>query len=380
MSVRRVTGLDVLRCAAIGGVVFAHGFHFLYPHVPPLDLGIFSFKLGYLGHGGFYGVELFFVLSGFLIGGILIKAGEDLKRTSGLLHFYSRRWFRTLPLYWLMLAVNLAVILWVLPHPNPLSSFSDYLWFGQSLASIDLYFFAESWSLVVEEWFYFLFPLGVAVLLRLGVPSTRVFLVAGIAFYVYSTLYRYAIAGDPGSIWSEVTRRIALARFDAMMVGVFAAWLSVEKPKWFRAHPWIVAGLGMLILLAAYVSLYLKGLEEDRLFVRTLRFNAVSLGFGCLLPLASSIRTLGTKWLDVPIEWVARWSYAIYLTHMLFFSLSLSLWFPDYQTNAADGWFGFLAVVLGSTAVSALLYYFYELPCTRSRDRFAFSREHRPSD
>src|SRR5204863_5095522 len=86
----RVFGLDLLRAAAIMMVICAHGFVVLYPH--------FGDALGVFGHGGFYGVELFFVLSGFLIGQILIRRGLALGRAANVAVFYVRRWFRTLPL------------------------------------------------------------------------------------------------------------------------------------------------------------------------------------------------------------------------------------------------------------------------------------------
>src|SRR5450759_5386369 len=94
----RVFGLDVLRAAAIMGVVCAHGFVVLYPHL----VGV----LGIFGHGGFYGVELFFVLSGFLIGQILIREGPALGHAANVAVFYVRRWFRTLPLFFLFLGFN----------------------------------------------------------------------------------------------------------------------------------------------------------------------------------------------------------------------------------------------------------------------------------
>src|SRR5204863_1727576 len=94
----RVFGLDLLRAAAIMMVVCAHGFVVLYPH--------FGEPLGFFGHGGFYGVELFFVLSGFLIGQILIRAAGALGRAANVASFYVRRWFRTLPLFFLFLIAN----------------------------------------------------------------------------------------------------------------------------------------------------------------------------------------------------------------------------------------------------------------------------------
>ncbi len=98
---RRVFGLDALRAAAIMGVVLAHYFVLLYPH--------FGDYLGFFGHLGFYGVELFFVLSGFLIGQILLRTGLEIGQPRNLLLFYVRRWFRTLPLFLLFFAVNLLI-------------------------------------------------------------------------------------------------------------------------------------------------------------------------------------------------------------------------------------------------------------------------------
>ena len=111
----RIIGLDVLRALAIGGVVLSHGLVFLYPHVPALELGGARLGLYHLGHSGYYGVELFFVLSGFLIGGILLGVGPRLAGGAELLRFYCRRWFRTLPNYYLFLLVNIAFLLWIFP-------------------------------------------------------------------------------------------------------------------------------------------------------------------------------------------------------------------------------------------------------------------------
>ena len=97
-SAGRVFGLDLLRAAAIQMVIYAHAFVVLYPH--------FGEPLGYFGHGGFYGVELFFVLSGFLIGQILLRTGADFARAGNVAFFYVRPWFRTLPLFFLFLFVN----------------------------------------------------------------------------------------------------------------------------------------------------------------------------------------------------------------------------------------------------------------------------------
>ena len=103
----RLIGLDLLRCFAIGGVVLSHSLGFIYPYVPAVNLGFLGqLHLYHLGHLGFYGVELFFVLSGYLIGGLLVRQGEELSKVTELKRFYLRRWFRTLPNYYLFLGIN----------------------------------------------------------------------------------------------------------------------------------------------------------------------------------------------------------------------------------------------------------------------------------
>src|SRR5262245_39179853 len=96
-STDRVFGLDVLRAAAVSMVLVAHARYLVMPLLPSAAcLSIF----------GFLGVELFFVLSGFLIGGIILRTFPEVPRLPTLGHFWIRRWFRTLPNYYLFLALN----------------------------------------------------------------------------------------------------------------------------------------------------------------------------------------------------------------------------------------------------------------------------------
>ena len=107
----------------------------------------------WLSVSGFFGVELFFVLSGFLIGRLLlgIIAEPPSLRAWGV--FMARRWMRTLPIYLLWIAV-LAVI-W---PPRPWDQVLRYATLTQNLAwPMPSGWFGVSWSLTVEEWFYLLF-------------------------------------------------------------------------------------------------------------------------------------------------------------------------------------------------------------------------------
>ena len=152
----RIYGLDLLRASAIVFVMISHGD--IYSH-HILDERYCRYLM-------WDGVGLFFVLSGFLIGSILINTvllAEFSFKT--LVQFWLQRWFRTLPLYYLVLTV--LVLLYFISHhilpPNVLA----YYTFSQCFAWPHPLFFGEAWSLAVEEWFYILFPLGVFVFLRL---------------------------------------------------------------------------------------------------------------------------------------------------------------------------------------------------------------------
>src|SRR5690606_10309411 len=98
----RVWGLDIMRAIAIMTVLISHSSQFI------LDG---SSSLMY--HSGVAGVEIFFVLSGFLIGGILIKVFQKEYSLNNILNFWKRRWIRTIPNYYLALLIN-AVIAYLL--------------------------------------------------------------------------------------------------------------------------------------------------------------------------------------------------------------------------------------------------------------------------
>ncbi len=366
----RIIGLDVLRALAIGGVVLSHGLVFLYPHVPALELGGIRLGLYHLGHSGYYGVELFFVLSGFLIGGLLLDIGPRLEHGRELARFYARRWFRTLPNYYLFLLVNLALIVWVFPQAVPWGRVGGYALFLQTFAQRKTFFFLESWSLCIEEWFYLLFPFGVWLVLRTGRKFGTAFLAVGISLYLGSTLGRLGYALNPANGWSEDLREIVLIRFDALMTGILAAWVCRRHPLAFARSPRAFALAGTALLIACYATLYWPDAQNQSLFDRTIRFNLVSLGFALLLPQAQ--RTLATRnrWFNASAGAIARWSYSMYLVHLPLHRLLRDRIFPMNQTSPLQGWASFAAFMVGTVAVSAAVYRWFERPTTRLRDRW----------
>ena len=127
MGEERVGGLDAMRAAAISLVLAHHLLGLVADRIPWPRIFLPSGPLG---------VDLFFALSGFLIGRILLGLYWGITKPVVLLAFWKRRWLRTLPLYYLMLAVNVA---WAIERNGHLVEIlrasSPYLWFGQSLTS-----------------------------------------------------------------------------------------------------------------------------------------------------------------------------------------------------------------------------------------------------
>ncbi|MEY2548619.1 MAG: hypothetical protein QOD64_1201 [Verrucomicrobiota bacterium] len=365
----RVFGLDLLRAAAIMMVVCALGFVVLYPH--------FGEPLGFFGHGGFYGVELFFVLSGFLIGQILIRAAGDLGRAGAVASFYVRRWFRTLPLFFLFLIVNVVFERLFRAHAVGVGEGLSHGFFLRNLTGFHMTFFPESWSLAIEEWFYLLFPAALWLGLKLTKRFDAVFLSAAFSFLAFSTIARLLAAPDPAATWSDELRMVVIYRFDALMIGMLGAWLSLRFQKtWLRLAPVCAFG-GVVLLVAMYATLW--KLEnghlqfgDDSFFARTFRFSLVSLGFALLLPWASAWRLAGENPGSTAVRKIALWSYGLYLVHLPVFLLVTRAGFgADAPMSLAKALGSFVLQIGGAVLLSAVLYRFFEAPCTRLREKAA---------
>ncbi len=363
----RVFGLDCLRAMAIMGVLCAHCFGLLYGFMP-VWFGLF-------GHFGFYGVELFFVLSGFLIGRILIRYDVALGQGDTVGVFYLRRWFRTLPLFWLFLVINVLLETQVKDHPLSFGEILEHGFFLRTLVTYHPVFFPESWSLAIEEWFYLLFPAAIWLGLRFQKRFLPVFLSVAAAFFLFSTVGRMISALQPEANWTQWQRCIVIYRFDGLMIGVLAAWISLRWPVAWRARPVPAAVIGGILLLLLYASLWRWNGEHfafspDNYFARTFRFTLVSLGFALLLPFASLWRIEHENLASLTVRKIALWSYALYLVHLPLLQLIVKYGLRGSGETLGHALLLFIIAMGGSIFLSALFFRFYERPCTNLRERF----------
>jgi peptidoglycan/LPS O-acetylase OafA/YrhL len=330
-----------------------------------------------LGHGGFYGVELFFVLSGFLIGQILIRQGLNLDRAGNVAVFYVRRWFRTLPLFFLFLLINVWLEFQFRGHRLGLAEILSHGFFLRNLTGFHMSFFPESWSLAIEEWFYLLFPAALWLGLKFAKRFDLVFLCAALAFFAFSTVARMLGADDPAATWAETQRMVVIYRFDALMLGMLAAWLSIHFPQRWARHLLSSALAGLVLLLAMYATLWKiehgqLAFGDDSYFARTWRFTLVSLGFALLLPWASGWELARENPASTAVRKIALWSYGLYLLHLpVFLVVTRTLIRGDDAQALLPALASFGLQVGGAIILSALLYRFFEAPCTRLRERAA---------
>jgi len=342
---KRVFGLDVLRTLAIAQVLLGHGMS--------IYLGEAS-KSRLEGFYGFLGVELFFVLSGFLIGAIALAAFETAADGGVVRDFLTRRWLRTLPNYYLFLAVNAALAVWLGGDGFHLR----YLVFLQNLFWPMRPFFGESWSLAVEELFYLLLPLLLLLAARRSREPGRL-LIALVGALVAFTVIRLAFvwALQPG--FHAVVRKTAGLRLDSLMYGVIAAWLYRHAHQRFMQGRWITLMLGVALIVGSVRAVVV--LAPSSPLGASAAVAGVSLGAALTLPFLSSWQ-IGEGPIRAVFEWSSRISYALYLCHLPTSNVIRHF-------GAPPGPLGLAIFVAASCALATLIYYAFERPFLKLRDR-----------
>lgn len=361
----RIYGLDILRAFAILFVLFGHGNTLIKAYVPPkvLNLPILD------------GVSIFFVLSGFLIGGILLKIINRKEKLgiSDLFHFWIRRWFRTIPNYMLFL-----VLLIVLNKKNILS-IGHYFLFLQNLSVPHPTFFAEAWSLAVEEWFYLLIPIMLFFLPALfKLRKEKAILIIIIATIVSITVFRiiksYYLEVDSYKTWDMHFRKVVITRIDSIMFGVLGAYLSIYHQKLWNTRRKTSFWIGISLILIHKLTFELQ--VPVGLYLNVFSFSLMSLGTLMLLPYLSNLKE-GKGLAHRFFTHVSLISYSMYLIN---YSLLIRIVIPwlsslfNDPSSSSIGWMMYLAYHLLAFTGSYLIYKYYEIPFMNLRDFFTPER------
>jgi peptidoglycan/LPS O-acetylase OafA/YrhL len=357
--------LDGLRATAILLVLVSH---FVSPCIPikwASNVGLF----------GWCGVDLFFVLSGFLIGGILLDHRES---TNYFKVFYLRRFFRIIPLYLLILSPLIVIVALGVQRHFAGRGLGDagwgtvlvYLMFQQNVLHAFPHhpgYLGPAWSLSIEEEFYLLLPpmvrnLRPAALVKWLLPAVFLTPVIRVACYVLSPSHGAGLAG-----------LLLPCRWDGLLLGVLIAYAMRNEP--FRA--WISDRLAWvrwvcIVLAAGVAGLAICEPKFSTEWSQVFGYTWIALFFAAILLLSrANERGMLRHWLSRPV-WkpLATISYGLYLfqgpTMAVREAVVERLGYPysDWRT------IGIFAAFLGLTfALAMVSWRFFEGPILRKAHR-----------
>ncbi len=341
---------------------------------------VLAFHLGFLP-GGSLGVDVFFVLSGFLITTLLAEEWQR-RGSINLKLFYLRLALRLIPAFvTLLLLCALSSLLLASAEAaarrREVIVAACYIANWPNLHKSSMPLLGHTWSLSVEEQFYLLWPVLLYFMLRLRWPRRRILLIVGAGVLLSASLrlglYR---AGRAGPEKAPDIMRLYMGldtRADSLLagclVGLLASWGLLPKSRRF------VFGTGMASLASLAGIAYLawnRCLDHSQYYHGL--FTAAALMVGVLLVrlLAAPSRLSSLVLESAPLVGIGRISYGLYLYHIPIIALLGPLGLGHPATAFA---------VAGLTLASALLSYFLiERPCLQLKDRFGrLPPENQPS-
>jgi peptidoglycan/LPS O-acetylase OafA/YrhL len=360
-----IPALDGVRGTAAAMIFVYHYGGGAQSSFPPLRI------IGQMLHFGWTGVSLFFVLSGFLISGIL---WEGYRKPGWWKRFYTRRSLRIFPLYYLALA--LAAVIWLsLRVPaaqiSPLWIYVLYLQdapyfstkFNHPPPGAELIHF---WSLAVEEQFYLAWPFLLAVFAAQRRRAIQLIVV----LWLISLLFRVWMLGVHGEGWSSY---FLFGRAGELLAGAYLAMAVrgdvCEQQRLFRWLPYV---LGISSLMLVLIGLASGDPELSTPWWSTAGLAALSVFFASMIGMALRPGIVQSIFAVPALRWLGKISYGIYVYHLLLhpgFIWLVQRMAPNASSNLRFGLL-FVVALAGTLAIASLSFYTYESAFLRLKQRF----------
>ena len=347
---------------------------------------------------GWTGVLLFFVLSGFLITGLLYDNQDEPFRFR---NFYIRRTLRIFPLFyfsWLLVLIGGLILhadfqssqlLWIVYLGNFLrfmvgSPVQDHIFTAYQGLPLEIGHF---WSLAVEEQFYLVWPL-VVFTVRKRSTLIRICLLAVVLVPLLRTAFLFTL---PSSILSmEFSYRMILTQCDGFLLGgLLALWMRGPEKEWMLRHSHKIIGIPFVAFLVAYLvnnHFRWQVLSATSPWMSTYGFTLVDLMAAGLI--LSSLRPHSAVYRVLtlpPLRLLGKYSYGFYVYHVLMRPFLLCL--VGTPTDAVQTSGQALHLLLSSTicfmaifAVAACSYHFVEQPFLKTKDRFTMHHKNPGSE
>lgn len=372
MTQNRNIGLDYLRAIAILIVIFNHGLLGFY-----IDTSRIKFEgfIASISASTVISIEWLFVLSGFLIGTMMIRSFESERGwLKSARDFWLRRWFRTIPNYYLFVLVNLILV--TTGFTSGVFEYK-YLFFSQNLAWIETspHFFGESWSLALDEWFYLLMPMILGLLnFKIKTQKNR-FIFTSTILIICPTLARFFHEVTTEFFqWDSEIRRITIYHLDATGWGVLAACANKWYPLWWKSNIQLKAILGMscmvLGVLLVVGMIHPSSMNHHAQFIsHTFSITLMSGGTFLIIPWLTGLyfKQNSISWL---VEKISLYSYSIYLVHFPLIFIFRRIFSPDKGTSELLVFLIATSWILTIFASSALIFKWFEKPTSDLREKF----------
>ncbi|WP_144392660.1 acyltransferase family protein [Pleionea sediminis] len=372
-----IKGLDGLRAVAILWVMFGHISSSLnWPVTSAIQK---PFNL--ITNMGWVGVQLFFVISGFLITQILLK---DQFKPGFLKNFYIRRSLRIFPVYYLALIIFFVLIPLLGFMPEWLAnSKSDQLWYWLYLQNWIRPFseqgaLAPLWSLAIEEQYYLIWPLCVLFFRNSTLKLICVFMIVSapiIRTFLFTQMPDFF---NIENIGKSAAYNFTFARWDAIAIGSLIGIYVSEKKTDILIKISQVGTIAFTLIILAQIALF-SNFTSVALGIGMLNQTTVALLFGCLILLISqsqSDQNIIIRCLEFsPIKSIGKVSYAMYLFHLPIVVVWLGYWNQSFQNYS---WIEtlitifshYFALVLIMYILARLSWALFEHPILKFKDKF----------
>ena len=372
----RIFGLDVMRAIAISMVLVSHTLYVFPGYKNPLT--------DIMHLMGIQGVEVFFVLSGFLIGNILLRVQEDSGFTwASIKTFWIRRWFRTLPLYYLMLIVNIIIAYSIGYHITNEHKLWQFFLFLQNFATEHILFFPESWSLSVEEYAYIVGPLVLTTSFYIFRKKRWAFLVGTLSILLFFFCTKHYFYWNHRHVlnslefWNLNIKAVVVYRIDAIYYGFLLAYWCKVCPRTFKQFRYILLVLGLIMVGVLYIVIpiiFKIQYETHPWYWNVLYLPLNSLTIALFVPFLYYLKT-PVSWIKEGVYKLSIYSYAMYLLHYTFVLYLMRMVYNFDQLVFAQR-IGYALLYLVITYfLSSILYKYYEKPMMSLRDRPLFKKK-----
>lgn len=387
MNKNHIPALDGIRGIAIILVLFVH-------FIPPVAMQwrVAEWFMKVFSTGGWIGVDLFFVLSGFLITGILLRTKD---RPNYFKNFYMRRTLRIVPVYFLALFILFGVMPFFIQSPRFTALQHNQLYYWLYATNIGFVTSAQAvmddtvaapaiyWSLAVEEHFYLVWPTVIFFCSTRAIKNVCISLI--VASFVFRCIAILALGEK--SMFQYLTP----CRMDGLAAGALIAVVLHERGL-VALRDKIRPAVGTAALLSTILLtyfLYMKGLWAGHWFIVVFGLSMLVAIFSSILIVAvaapSSIlsRLLSSR----PLRFFGKYSYGMYVIHALiipglFILLPTAQWFAAFEGQPMLASLTLTGTKIAITTVLAVFsFHFYETPFLRLKRLFepALSRR-APSD